>query len=65
MNSYPKFMLAATTGLLIGIPLWMAVLYPEMLSLRLFTSSVFWGIVASLLLVMLFGFWVGQRSEYT
>jgi len=42
MNSYPKFMLAATTGLLIGIPLWMAVLYPEMLSLRLFTSSVFW-----------------------
>ncbi len=65
MDSYPKFMLVAATGLLIGIPLWMAVLSPEMLSLRLFTSFVFWGIVVSLLLVMLFGFWVGQRSKYT
>lgn len=63
MDSYPRFILVAAASLLIGIPVWLAILAPEMLSIELFTSLGFWIPIAILLFVMLFGFWVGQRSK--
>ncbi|ELY58722.1 hypothetical protein C492_11555 [Natronococcus jeotgali DSM 18795] len=65
MDSYPKFILVAATSLLIGIPLWLAVFSPELLSVELFTSVGFWIPIVILLLVMLFGFWIGQQSKFT
>ncbi|KTG29265.1 hypothetical protein AUR66_11140 [Haloferax profundi] len=63
MDSYPRFILVAAASLLIGIPLWMAIFAPEMLSIELLTNLGFWVPVAILFVVMLFGFWVGQRSK--
>ncbi|MGQ3330716.1 MULTISPECIES: hypothetical protein [Halorubrum] len=65
MDSYPRFILTAAAGLLIGIPLYLAIFAPEILSVELFTSLGFWVPVAILLLVMIFGFWIGQRSNLT
>jgi len=65
MDSYPKFILTAVTGLLIGIPLYLAIFAPEILSVELFMSLGFWVPVAILLLVMIFGFWIGQNSNLT
>lgn len=63
MDSYPRFILIAAVSLLIGIPIWMAIFTPEALSISLFTSLGFWIPIALLLLVMVFGFWIGQRSK--
>ncbi|SDL93461.1 hypothetical protein SAMN04487949_0228 [Halogranum gelatinilyticum] len=63
MDSSLRFLLVAGAGLLIGVPLWMTLLAPEMLSFSLFTSLGFWGPVAFILLVMLVSFRAAQRTK--
>ncbi|MDS0294014.1 hypothetical protein [Halogeometricum luteum] len=58
-------MLITAATLLLVTPGGIAILYPDISFLGLFTSLGFWIPVMILFLVMLFGFWVGQQSKYT
>lgn len=65
MDAYLKFLVVASVSLVVGVPLWTLVFAPERSPLVLLTDPVFWVLIVVFLLVMLFGFWIGQRSKYT
>jgi hypothetical protein len=63
MNSYLKFVLVALASILIGVPLWTFIIAPDEYSLTMFTDFGFWVTAAIGLAIMLFGFWLGKRTN--
>lgn len=63
MDSYIKFTLVALASILVGLPLWTAIFAPHQLSFTMFTELRFWIPAAIGLILMLFGFWAGQRAD--
>lgn len=63
MDSYVKFFFVVLACLLVGIPLWTAILAPNEFSLAFFTEPGFW--VAAIMgkVFLLFRFWIGKRSD--
>jgi hypothetical protein len=65
VNSYVRLTLLALSLLVVGLPLWLFVFVPERLSLATFADPGFWIAVAVGLISILFGFWIGNRSDHT
>ena len=63
MDSYVKFFFVVLACLLVGIPLWTAILAPNEFSLTFFTEPGFWVAAAMGMVFLLFGFWIGKRSD--
>jgi len=63
MNSSVKFILVAFACLVIGIPLWTAIIAPDEFSWTFLTEVGFWVAVAIGMVLLLFGFWLGNRAD--
>jgi hypothetical protein len=65
VNRYIRLTLLALILLVVGLPLWLLVFVPDRLSLATFSNPGFWIAVAVGLISILFGFWIGNRSDHT
>lgn len=63
MESYLKFALVAFVSILVGVPLWTALLAPDEFSLSFFTEAGFWVTAGIGMALLLFGFWLGKRAD--
>lgn len=63
MRSYVTFVLVAFACILVGIPLWTAILAPNEFVLTFVTEPGFWVAAAIGMVFLLFGFWIGKRSD--
>ncbi|SFK61972.1 hypothetical protein SAMN04487950_0210 [Halogranum rubrum] len=63
MDSYLKFVLVASASILVGMPLWIAIIAPDEFSLTLFTEVGFWVVAAVGMAMLSFGFWLGERTN--
>lgn len=63
VESYWKFVLVAFASILVGIPLWTAVLAPDEFSPMFMIDPGFWVTVAIGMSLLLFGFWLGNRTD--
>jgi hypothetical protein len=63
VKPYLRFVGVAFASILIGVPLWAFVLAPEEFSLTFFTEVGFWMAAAIGMALLLFGFWLGQRTD--
>lgn len=63
MESSVKFVLVAFVCLLVGVPLWTAVLAPDEFSLAFATEPGFWVAATIGMALLLFGFWLGERTD--
>jgi hypothetical protein len=63
MDTYVKFVLVAFASILVGVPLWTAILAPNEFSLTFFTEPGFWVTAAIGMVLLLFGFWLGKRTD--
>ena len=62
MNEYIKLIVVASVCLLVGIPLWTAIFAPDAFSATMFSDPGFWIAVVAGVVMLLFGFGVGQRA---
>jgi hypothetical protein len=63
MESYLKFVLVAFACILVGVPLWTAILAPNEFSLTFVTEPGFWVAAGIGMVLLLFGFWLGNRAD--
>lgn len=63
MESYLKFALVAFVCILMGVPLWTAILVPNEFSLTFVTEAGFWVAAGIGMVLLLFGFWLGNRTD--
>lgn len=63
MASYLKFVLVALVCTVVGVPLWTALLAPDALSLTFFTEMGFWVAAGIGMVLLLFGFRLGNRAD--
>jgi hypothetical protein len=63
VKSYWTFVLVAFASMLVGIPLWTVVLAPDEFSPMFITEPGFWVAVGIGMDLLLFGFWLGNRTD--
>lgn len=63
MDSYAKFAAVAAVTVLIGVPLWITVIAPEMGGFSVFLDPGFWFVAAIGMVILLVSFWGAQRSD--
>ena len=63
MESYLKFVLVAFACILVGVPLWTAILAPNEFSQTFVTEPGFWVAAGIGMVLLLFGFWLGNRAD--